>query len=241
MILRYLRNIVVSTDIRKSARFKSVPVLICGNPIVIIGFVFSLFLLAVFHIYNPYTNELHINVDPSERSLLGQDHEGWEFYQLSRKTFGNDETIMVAIDSGDVFSPESIDLISRLTAKLSKVPGAQSVVSLTNALTIRSTEYGIDITPMMEKAPETDEDYVALRQEVMANPLIASALISKDNDTTAILVNLENNEDMDFLKQVKAAIDVIVTEEAHGVRISVTGSPLIKLATTETVLEDLIT
>ena len=232
---------MVSTDIRQSARFKSAPVLICGNPIVIIGFVFSLFLLAVFHIYNPYTNELHISVDPSERSLLGQDHEGWEFYQLSRKTFGNDETIMVAIDSGDVFSPESIDLISRLTAKLSKVPGAQSVVSLTNALTIRSTEYGIDITPMMEKAPETDEDYVALRQEVMANPLIASALISKDNDTTAILVNLENNEDIDFLKQVKAAIDVIVTEEAHGVRISVTGSPLIKLATTETVLEDLIT
>ena len=232
---------MVSTDIRQSARFKSVPVLICGHPIVTIGFVLSFFILAIFQIYNPYTNELHVKVDSSERSLLGQNHEGWEFYQLARKTFGNDETIMVAIDAGDVFSPQSIDLISRLTAKLSKVPGAQSVVSLTNALTIRSTEYGMDIAPMMEKAPETDEDYDTLRHDVMANPLLASALVSKNFDTTAILVNLENNEDYAFLKQVKKAIDVIVMDEVNDAKISVTGSPLIKLATTETVLEDLVT
>ena len=144
---------MVSTDIRQSARLKSVPVLICGHPIIIIALVLCLFFLAIFQIYNPYTNELHVKVDPSERSLLGENHEGWEFYQLARKTFGNDETIMVAIDAGDVFSPESIDLISRLTTKLSKVPGTHSVVSLTNALTIRNTEYGMDIAPMMEKAP----------------------------------------------------------------------------------------
>jgi predicted RND superfamily exporter protein len=231
---------VVSTDIRQSARFKSVPVLICRYPIVTIGLVLSFFILATFQIYNPFTNELHIKVDPSERSLLGKNHEGWEFYQLARRTFGNDETIMLAIDAGDIFSPQSIDLISRLTAKLSKIPGAQSVVSLTNALTIRSTEYGMDIAPMMEKAPETDEDYATLRSDVMANPLLSAALVSKDMDTTAILVNLEDNEDLEFLKQVKAAIDRIVADEANGVKISVTGSPLIKLATTETVLEDLV-
>ena len=231
---------MVSTDIRQSARLKSVPVLICGHPIIIIVLVSCLFLLAIFQIYNPYTNELHVKVDPSERSLLGENHEGWEFYQLARKTFGNDETIMVAIDAGDVFSPKSIDLISRLTTKLSKVPGTHSVVSLTNALTIRNTEYGMDIAPMMEKAPVTSEDYLALRRDVLANPLIAASLISNDNDTTAILVNLENNENLDFLKEVKAAIDLIVQEEANGIKISVTGAPLIKLATTEIVLEDLI-
>jgi predicted RND superfamily exporter protein len=98
----------------------------------------------------------------------------------------------------------------------------------------------MDIAPMMEKAPVTSEDYLALRRDVLANPLIAASLISNDNDTTAILVNLENNENLDFLKEVKGAIDLIVQEEANGIKISVTGAPLIKLATTEIVLKDLI-
>lgn len=232
---------MASIEASHLARRKSVAALICSYPKVIIGFVLTLFLLALFQIYNPYTGELHVRVDPSERSMLGPNHEGWEFYQLARRIFGNDETIMVAIDASDVFSPQAIDLISRLTDRLSKVPGVQSVVSLTNALTIRATEYGMDIAPMMEKTPETAEDYDELRANVLANPLIANALISKENDTSAILVNLENNEELDFLKKVKTAIDVIVREEAEGRQVSVTGAPLIKLATTETVLDDLIT
>ena len=220
---------------------KSIPALICNYPKVIIGSVLSLFLLAVFQIYNPYTGELHVRVDPSDRSMLGQNHEGWEFYQLARHTFGNDETIMVAIEASDVFSPQAIELISRLTDRFSKVPGVQGVVSLTNALTIRSTEYGMDIAPMMEAAPETAEDYDELRSNVMSNPLIANTLISKENDTSAILLNLENNEELDFLRQVKTAVDEIVREEAEGWQVLVTGAPLIKLATTEIVLDDLKT
>ena len=232
---------MASIDTCDMPRNKSVPALICSYPKLIIGFVLSLFLLAIFQIVNPVTGELHIRVDPSERAMLGPNHEGWEFYQLARHTFGNDETIMVALDASDVFSPQSIDLISRLTDRLSKVPGVQGVVSLTNALTIRATEYGMDIAPMMETAPETAEDYEELRNNVMANPLIANTLLSKENDASAILVNLENNEELEFLKQVKTAIDVIVREEAEGSRVSVTGAPLIKLATTEIVLDDLLT
>ena len=146
---------MASTDTRYLPSCGSLPVLICRNPRVIVGVVLILFLLAILQIYNPFTGELHVRVDSSERAMLGTSHEGWEFYQLARDTFGNDETIMVAIDASDVFSPASVDLISRLTDRLSKVPGVQSVVSLTNALTIRATEYGMDIAPMMKKAPET--------------------------------------------------------------------------------------
>jgi predicted RND superfamily exporter protein len=232
---------VASIDTCDLPRGKSLTILICRYPKIIIGFVLGLFLLAILQIYNPYTGELHVRVDPSERSMLGPNHEGWEFYQLARRTFGNDESIMVAVDADDVFSPQTIDLISRLTDRFSKVPGIQGVVSLTNAQTIRSTEYGMDIAPMMEAAPETAEDYDELRSNVLANPLIANTLISKEKDTSAILLNLENNEELDFLKQVKTAIDEIVKQEAEGRPVSVTGAPLIKLATIEIVLDDLFT
>ena len=223
------------------SRFTSLPELLCSSPKATIGVVFSLFLLAIFQIYNPYTDELHIRVDPSERQLLGLNHEGWEFYQLARRTFGNDETVMVAIDADDVFSPQAIDLVVRLTGKLSRIPGVLSAVSITNALTIRATEYGMDIAPMMENMPVTADDYNELRSNVMLNPLIVNTLISRDYSTTAILLNLENNQDIGFLKQVKNDIDVIIKQEAKANRVSVTGAPLIKLATTEIVLDDLLT
>ena len=102
---------MASTDIRRPPRLAAIPALICHNPKTIVGAVFILFLLAIFQIYNPYTGELKVKVDPSEQALLGLDYEGWEFYQFARRNFGSDETIMVAIDSDDVFSPHTVDLV----------------------------------------------------------------------------------------------------------------------------------
>lgn len=205
------------------------------------GVVLTLFLLALLQIYNPFTGESHVRIDPSEQALLGQNHEGWEFYEFARRNFGGDETIMVAIDADDVFSPQTVDLVMRLTDRLAKVQGVQEVVSLTNALTIRATDYGMDIAPIMENVPQTPEGYEVLRSEVMANPLIASALISAESDTTAILVNIINSQDQEFIKRINTAVDVIVKEEAQGIQVWVTGSTRIKHATIEIVLDDLLT
>jgi len=231
---------VASSNVRRFPYCKTVLVLICNYPRFIVVAVLALFLLALLQIYNPYTGESKVRVDPSEQALLGLNHEGWEFYQLSRRNFGSDETIMVVIDADDVFSPRAIDLVSRLTDRLTRMPGVQEVVSLTNALTIRETEYGMDISPIMIKVPETPEEYEGLRREVLASPLIASTLISEERDSTAILVNLEDTQDQDFFKHVNAEVDLIVKEEAQGEHVWITGSPRIKHATIEIVLDDLI-
>ncbi|MDH5613363.1 MAG: MMPL family transporter, partial [Gammaproteobacteria bacterium] len=231
---------MISSDSRRFPCYKTVLVLICHYPRFIVAVVLVLFLLALLQIYNPYTAEFKVKVDPSEQALLGLDHEGWEFYQLARRNFGSDETIMVVIDADDVFSPQAIDLVSRLTNRLARVSGVEEVVSLTNALTIRATEYGMDIAPIMARVPETPEEYEVLRKEVLASPLIASTLISGGGDSTAILVNLEDTQDQKFFKQVNAAVDLIVKEEAHGTHIWITGSTRIKHATIEIVLDDLI-
>lgn len=230
----------INTDTRHLPSWRAITVLICHYPWTIVGTVLILFLLSMLQIYNPYTGELKLRVDTSEQALLGQNHEGWEFYQLARRNFGSDETILLAIEASDVFSPQTIDLVSRLTNRLARVPGVQEVVSLSNALTIRVTDYGMDIAPVMEKVPETFEEYEVLRREVMANPLIANALISKEGDTTAIFVNLKNTQDQKFIAQVNAAVDAIVKEEAEGTQIWITGSTRIMHATTQIVLDDLI-
>lgn len=231
---------MASTETRNLQSCRSIPVLICRYPRTIVGAVLILLLLAILQIYNPFTGELKVRIDPSEQALLGPNNEGWEFYQFAIRNFGSDETIMVAIDADDVFAPQTVDLVSRLTNRLARVSGVKEVVSLTNALTIRATEYGMDIAPIMDSAPETPGDYETLRSEVMANPLIASTLVSETNDTTAIIVNIENKQDQEFFNQLNTEVDVIVREEAQGEKVWVTGSTRIKHATTIIVLNDLI-
>jgi predicted RND superfamily exporter protein len=92
----------------------------------------------------------------------------------------------------------------------------------------------------MDKPPETPAEYEALRSEVMGNALLAGALVSKQSDTTVILVNLDDTQGYEFFKQVNAAVDEVVRQEAGDTRVWVTGPPRIKLATTEIVLDDLI-
>ncbi|MCK4706449.1 MAG: hypothetical protein KAT90_13295, partial [Gammaproteobacteria bacterium] len=205
---------MASSNTRHSSDCKSLSTLICHYPGIIVGVVLTLFLLAILQLYNPFTAELKIKIDPSEQALLGEHHEGWEFYEFSRRNFGGDETIMIAVEADDVFSPQAVNLVSRLTDRLSKVQGVREVISLSNALTIRSTAYGMDIAPVMEKLPETPEEYETLRSDVMSNPLIASALISADSDTTAIVVNLEDIQGQEFFARVNSEVDTIVDEEA---------------------------
>ena len=220
-------------------RRTSISELICRRPGTMVGTVLFIFLIALAQVFDFRTGDIRLKVDPSEERLLGPNHEGWEFYQYARSLFGNDETILIAIDADDVFAPQTVKLVSRLTKRLEALNGVQNVVSLSNVLVIRTTDFGIDVAPALEQLPEAPEEYEALRKEVMANPLIASALVSEQGDTTAILVNLENTQGFEFIKQVNADIDEVVSEEASDEKVWITGSPRVKLATTEIVLNDL--
>ena len=155
------------------------PALICRLPGTMVAVVLVLFLIALAQIIDFRTGEIQLKVDPSEERLLGSNHEGWEFYQYARHIFGNDETILIAIEADDVFAPTTVELVLASDKKLGAVQGVQNVISLANVLVIRSTDLGMDIAPAMEKMPESPEEYETLRSEVMANPLIAGALVSE--------------------------------------------------------------
>jgi len=158
-ILPGSRTRVTSSDTSRLSRCAALPGLICRFPGAVVAAVFLISLLALVQIVDPRTGELQLRVDPSEERLLGPNHEGLAFYQFARRVFGNDETLLIAIEADDVFSPRTVDLVSRLTTRLARVEGVQRVVSLANVLAIRNTDFGLDIAPMMEKLPETPEEY----------------------------------------------------------------------------------
>jgi len=231
---------VASTEPAGFLRWKLIPDLISRHTHPILLIVAAATLLALLQLVDVTTGRIQIQVDPSAERLLAADDEANKFYQSSRRIFGNDETIVLLLQAADVFSANNLDIISRLTQRLERLDGVIRVVSLSNALAIRGTDYGIDIEPYADLAADTDQGRREFRQGILSNPMYSGSLVATDARATAILVSLADIGGYAFLSQIDNAIQEIVAEEAQGARIWITGTPALTLATTNALLKDLI-
>ena len=59
-------------------------------------------------IYNPFTGEVHLSIDPSLNRLLPANDPAKLFYDEVRRTFGNDETLIVAVHAPDIFTSRKL-------------------------------------------------------------------------------------------------------------------------------------
>jgi uncharacterized protein len=196
--------------------------------------------LAIPQLINIRTGELKLHIDPSIERLLAPDDEAYRFYQTAQRIFGSDQTILLLLQSDDVFSTENMEVISRLTHRLEAVDGVMRVTSLSNALTIRGSESGIDIESWEERVPVSKEQQAGFRNDILSNPMYAGALVSKQGTATAILVSLTNTAGYGFLTRIDHEIRGIINSEAPDRKIWITGSPELSLATTNTLLSDLM-
>ena len=64
------------------------------------------FLLAGTAIVDPRDGTVHLEVDVAADRLLPDRDEARRFYERSRRMFGSDDTLLVAISDRDVFQPE---------------------------------------------------------------------------------------------------------------------------------------
>ncbi|MEA3242138.1 MAG: efflux RND transporter permease subunit, partial [Pseudomonadota bacterium] len=231
---------MASTEPAGFLRWKLIPYLISRHTHPILLIVAAITVLAVLQLVDVTTGRIQIQIDPSTERLLAADDEANVFYQSTRRIFGNDETILLLLQAEDVFTAQSLDLISRLTQRLERLDGVIRVVSLSNALAIRGTEYGIDIEPYAGLAADTAQGRQEFREGILANPMYSGSLVAENARATAILVSLADIGGYAFFSQIDKAIKQIVAEEAHDAQIWVTGTPLLTLATTNALLDDLI-
>ena len=231
---------MASTEPAGFLRWKLIPYLISRHAHPILLIVAAITVLAVLQLVDVTTGRIQIQIDPSTERLLAADDEANVFYQSTRRIFGNDETILLLLQAEDVFTTQNLDLISRLTQRLERLDGVIRVVSLSNALAIRGTEYGIDIEPYAGLAADTAQGRQEFREGILANPMYSGSLVAENARATAILVSLADIGGYAFFSQIDKAINQIVAEEAHDAQIWVTGTPLLTLATTNALLDDLI-
>ena len=197
--------------------------------------------MAISAIVDVNTGQLRLEIDPSANRLLSEDNTARQFYDRARRIFGSDETLVITLTADDVFTLDTFRRINRITQRIEDVEFVHHVISLTNALDIRSTGDDIDIAPFIDTITDNPEQASETRQRVLANPIYAGSLVSMEGDATAIIVYFNDISDREFIKRgIHDRIVDIVNEEKGNNRAWFTGSPHFKVAIIRILIHDLI-
>jgi uncharacterized protein len=123
-------------------------------------------------------------------TYLKQSNPLVQAYNYIGDTFGGNSIGLVLVTAPDVFEPEVVDAIDRLTEAYRDIEGIGYVTSLTNVVDFRKVEGGIEVGRLVAKGqlPRTEEESRALRARVMDTDRFVGNLVSEDATAAAIML-----------------------------------------------------
>ena len=137
----------------------------------VLAIVLAITVLSITQIVDVRTGELRIAFDPSTNALLPQDDEGRRFYDYVRTLFGSDETVLVVLVDDDIFTAENLKALQRMAERIETIHGVHHVVSLGNALNIRSQDGDLIIEPFVDVVPTDPTELPAIRRRAPRTPI----------------------------------------------------------------------
>jgi len=163
------------------------------------------------------------------------------FLDRTYEDFGSDKLLVIAITSNDLFSYPTLKKIDKLTNDIEKIHTVDWVLSITNAMLIKSGKDEITLKNISGKIPQTEWEINKFKDEIISNPIYFNNLISKDLKTTIISVaydiNYPNEEtDLAVEKTKKLAMEAAGPDE-----INISGVAAIAPAMMEMLISDLKT
>jgi len=131
--------------------------------------------------------------------------------------FGNDQYVLVLVQSDDVFSYDVLNMIDRLGDRLEQeVPFAEKVTSLTTISIPTGVEGGLDIkSPYDDGIPTDPEELAQKKSFILSRESIVNNLVSDDAKETWISLKLRpfKNESDDVLVVGHTAEKIIMSDE----------------------------
>jgi len=196
--------------------------------------------LALAGIVDLRTGSLHLPIDPSTDRLLPSSSDERLFYDQVLRLFGNEEVLVVAFSAGDIFTPDHLRRIQRLTNRLGQIPGVARVLSISNATNIHGANNDIEVGPFFDSVPEASDELERLRAEVLGNPVYRNTLVSRDASTAIVLVYLSHDSKHEAgVGEIDQSITTVANEERGDGTIWISGNPHIKAVLSDTLLRSL--
>lgn len=184
----------------------------------------------------------HTRFDASIKSFILDNDRAYAFYNQYKRTFGQDDILVVAFQDCDIFTPENLRLIRRLTERIESVDNVYDVRSITNAEYIRSTPDSFEAAPLVDEIPDAKNPSLdEARRIALSQAVYRRDLISDDAQKTAIIVTLAaRGDDYEYHDEIRTIESIVREEEAaSGKTLYLTGERYIDLRFLEYIHRDL--
>ncbi|HXZ85847.1 MAG TPA: MMPL family transporter, partial [Myxococcota bacterium] len=199
--------------------------LLAAHPWAVLVLALALSALTLPSVWDFRRGQSRLRFDASSDRLISRADEAGQLYRETRRLFGNDETIIVGLLADDVFQPEPLGSLWRISQRIRELPEVHHVSSLATVAVPRADGDGVRIAPLLAGVPADPTELSALRAAALASPLLAGRVVSRDGRLAAIVVELVNLPDRELsARDVDGRIARIARDEARGVAIELTGT-----------------
>ena len=156
-----------------------------------------------------------LSIDASAETLLLEHDPDLKAYRQIAKRYDSPGLLVVAFTpKDDLFSPKNLELIKNLSGELAKNDMVSSVISILNVPLLNSVKGGV--TGILEHTPtlsDRDINISKAKLEFAKSPIYSGNLISKDLKTTAIALNLKQDEKFNELLNER---NLLSQKESNG-------------------------
>ncbi|MGH9240048.1 MAG: efflux RND transporter permease subunit [Vicinamibacterales bacterium] len=180
----------------------------------------------------PLTNVTAIDNDIS--MWISRDDPIYRTYERFREEFGGQRTLLIALRSPRLFTPEGLEFVRQATDDIARVDTVDRVHSLSTANIVASLpvrlkadttsssddDGGIEVQPLLDDV--IDQQAAArVRERVLADRLLRGDLVSEDGTVTAIVVTFDEGRidevRGDVIDRIHGLIDARLPDgmEAH--------------------------
>lgn len=164
------------------------------------------------------------------------DHPQMITYEEIEDEFGGAQYIMVALNTDNVFTRNTLTRIAELTAELEQVEGVNDVRSLTNIDEVKGTDWGVEVSALIEEIPQDDEALAELRERVLADDMYAGSIVSHDGSAALMMIEVDPEADS---VTVGARVQAVV-DQAQGLgELYATGTPVLNGVLVDSMKADL--
>src|SRR5262245_55732640 len=180
-----------------------------------------------------------LRVESSLESVLASGDPAVEYYGRVRQLFGGDDVAVVGVRADDILARSTLEKIARVTEALTKIPGVERVMSVTNAVDPAADVF----TPprLLPRIPPTPEDVVALRKKLEAVAFYRKNLVADDFRGAAINVILRPMSDAEYTDLgIDEAITAAIGAEPGPEQFFYTGAAHVKQAAVTLMQGDLV-
>lgn len=141
----------------------------------------------------------HLNVVVDADELLPKNHPFVLVTERVEALFGNRFTVVIGITArdGDVYTPEILDKVIRVTEALAATPGVTQAnlqsLAARQAKDIVGTPEGLQVSRLLERKPADLASARAVATRLAANPIYRDILVSRDGRTAAIYAEFKKD------------------------------------------------